>query len=117
MTTRSLLLTLCCVLLIAFGQLLFKSAALQWRVDGFSWTSVQSFGSPRMVVALAVYAVATVLWVYVLRTAPLSSAYLVMSLAFVIVPVMSHFTLDEPLTVNTLLGGGLIVLGIAIASR
>lgn len=117
MTTRLLLLTLACVFLIAFGQLLFKSAALQWRVEGLSWTSVQSFASTRMLGALVIYAVATILWVYVLRTAPLSSAYLVMSLAFVIVPVLSHFTLGEPLTMNTLVGGGLIVLGIAIASR
>ena len=82
--------------LIAVGQLLFKTAASQWRVDGWSWTTVGSL-SPAMIAAFVIYVLATVLWVYVLRTVPLSSAYAVFALAFLIVPVLAHFVLGERL--------------------
>ena len=117
MPARSLLLTLACVVLIAVGQLLFKSAAGQWRVDGWSWTTLRGFLSPVMLVALVIYAAATLLWVFVLRTVPLSSAYALFSLAFLIVPVLAWVFLGEPLSLNTLAGGAIIVVGVIIAVR
>ncbi len=117
MSARSLLLTLMCVVLIAVGQLLFKSAAVQWRVDGWSWTTLRGFLSPAMIIALVVYAVATLLWVFVLRTVPLSAAYSLFSLAFLIVPVLARIFLGEPISLNTLVGGAVIVAGVIIAVR
>lgn len=117
MPLRSILLTLFCVLLIAVGQLLFKSAATQWKVDGWSWTTVTGFLSPVMLVALFVYGLATLLWVYVLRTVPLASAYALFSLAFLIVPLLAHFALGERISANTLIGGAIIVVGVIVAVR
>lgn len=117
MPIRSLLLTLFIVFIIAGGQLLLKTAAERWQVAGWSWATVTSFLSPIMLLALAVYGVATLLWVYVLRTVPLSAAYAMFSLAFIIVPLLSHFLLGERLAGNTLLGGAIIVLGVIIAVR
>jgi drug/metabolite transporter (DMT)-like permease len=117
MPARSLLLTLACVVLIAIGQLLFKSAAGQWRVDGWSWSTLRGFLSPVMLVALVIYAAATLLWVFVLRTVPLSSAYAIFSLAFLIVPVLAWMFLGETLSLNTLAGGAIIVVGVIIAVR
>jgi undecaprenyl phosphate-alpha-L-ara4N flippase subunit ArnE len=117
MTARSLLLTLTCVLLIAVGQLLFKSAAGEWRIDGWSWNSLRGFLSPVMLIALFIYAAATLLWVFVLRTVPLSSAYALFSLAFLIVPILARVFLGEPISVNTLAGGAVIVAGVIIAVR
>ena len=114
---RSLLLTLLCVLLIAAGQLLFKAAAGQWRIDGWSWSTVRSFLSPVMLIALVIYAAATLLWVFVLRTVPLSSAYALFSLAFLIVPVLARIFLGEAISTNTLVGGAIIVVGVVIAVR
>ncbi len=115
MPVRSILLTLGCVALIAIGQLLFKAAAAQWRVDGFSWATLRGFLSPLMLVALAVYAFATLLWVYVLRTVPLSTAYAMFALAFVVVPLLAHVALGEPLSINAIVGGAIIVLGVVVA--
>ena len=117
MTTRSILLTLTCVLLIAVGQLLFKSAAGQWRIDGWSWATLRGFLSPAMLIALFIYAAATLLWVYVLRTVPLSTAYALFSLAFLIVPVLARVFLGEPISTNTMLGSAVIVIGVIIAVR
>lgn len=115
MPVRSILLTLGCVALIAIGQLLFKAAAAQWRVDGISWATLRGFLSPLMLVALAVYAFATLLWVYVLRTVPLSTAYAMFALAFVVVPLLAHVALGEPLSINAIVGGAIIVLGVVVA--
>lgn len=117
MPLRSIALTILCVSLIALGQLLFKSAASQWKVEGWSWATVSGLLSPTMLAALMIYGVATVMWVYVLRTVPLSVAYGFFALAFVIVPVLAHFALGERLSANVLMGGGLIVVGILVAVR
>ena len=112
---RWLLLTLACVALLAIGQVLFKVAAMQWRVDGWSWTTLRNFLSGPMLVALAVYAVATLLWVFVLRFVPLVAAYPIFSLAFILTPVVAHFALGEPLSLRTLIGGAVIVAGVVVA--
>jgi len=70
-----------------------------------------------MLLALAVYALATLLWVYVLRTVPLGAAYAVFSLAFIIVPLASHSLRGERLTAITLIGGALFVLLVIVAVR
>ncbi len=117
MPLRSILLTVLCVLLIAVGQLMFKSAASHWKVDGWSWSTLTGFLSPIMIAALVVYGLATVLWVYVLRSVPLSAAYAIFALAFLVVPLLAHFVLGERLTANVLVGGLIIVAGIVVAVR
>jgi len=115
MPLRWFVLTLGCVALLAVGQVLFKIAALEWRVEGWSWATLRNFLSLPMLVALAVYAVATIAWVFVLRFVPLVVAYSVFSLAFIITPLLAHFALDEPLALRTLVGGAIIVVGVVVA--
>lgn len=106
--------TLACVLGISLGQLLFKKAALSlppqpgwadWAFNGW------------LMVALALYAVTTIGWVWVLRHAPLSLAYPFMGLAFIIVPLLGRWWLGEPVTLQTLAGGVLILAGVSLAAR
>jgi drug/metabolite transporter (DMT)-like permease len=117
MYLRWLLLTLLCVALLAVGQMLFKSAAGQWRVDGWSWSSVSTLFSPSFVAAMALYAGVTILWLAVLRVVPLSIAFPIFALSFIFVPVLAHFVWGEPLTLRTLLGGAIIVIGVIISVR
>jgi drug/metabolite transporter (DMT)-like permease len=108
---------LLCVLLIAAGQMLFKVAAAQWRIDGWSWMTVRGFLSPALVLALFLYGLTTILWVLILRAVPLSAAFPIYALVFVLVPVAAHFLLGEPWSWNTLIGGAIIMLGVMIAVR
>ena len=66
-------------------------------------------------VALVVYGLATLLWIHVLRTAPLNRAYPLFALAFVVVPIVEHFVWQQPLRWQSWAGGGLITLGVAIS--
>jgi undecaprenyl phosphate-alpha-L-ara4N flippase subunit ArnE len=115
MQARWIVLTLLCVALIAAVQVLFKIAAVQWRIDGWTLSAARSFLSPTMLVALAIYAFATLLWVYVLRSAPLSLAYPLFSLAFIVTPLFAHFAIGEPFSWRTVVGGAIIVAGVLVS--
>jgi undecaprenyl phosphate-alpha-L-ara4N flippase subunit ArnE len=115
MQARWFVLTLVCVALIAAGQVLFKIAASQWRVDGWTLAAARSFLSVTMIAALVIYAFATLLWVYVLRSAPLTLAYPLFSLAFIVTPLVAHFAIGEPLSWRTFAGGALIVAGVLVS--
>lgn len=112
MPTIMIALTLLCVFGIAAGQILFKKAAmhlpatpqlLDWLLNGW------------LIIALILYGVTTLLWVWVLRHAPLHIAYPFMALAFVIVPLLSYYFLGEPLHIKTFIGGALIVIGVSLS--
>lgn len=112
MSIAIIALTLLCVLGIASGQILFKKAAMHlpsnpqlmdWVLNGW------------LITALALYGVATLLWIWVLRHAPLHIAYPFMALAFIIVPLLSYYFLGEPLTTKTFIGGALIILGVSLS--
>jgi drug/metabolite transporter (DMT)-like permease len=117
MQTRWIVATLACVAMLVVGQLLFKRAAAAWRVDGASWTTVVTFFSPPLVAALAVYGLATVLWVLVLKHVPLSVALPFNALVFIAAPVAAHYLYAEAISWNTFAGGALIVAGVLVAAR
>ncbi|MEW4983636.1 MAG: EamA family transporter [Cycloclasticus sp.] len=115
MNSFNFLLLLACVTLLSLGQLLFKLAS-----DSFpsviSPGSLLSFAVNKYLLsALVIYGFATFLWVWALSKMPLSLAYPFMALAFIIVPILSYFALDEPLSISSLIGGCIIVAGLAIA--
>ena len=101
-----------CVALLAVGQVLFKLTAVN-NEGGL----VGLITSPYFLVAIVVYGFASLLWVGALHHLELSRAYLLMSLSFVIVPVLAYWVFSESLTPRFLLGSMLIVLGITIAMR
>lgn len=113
MSWFQLALILITVTALAAGQVLFKLAAGSLSF-GPGW-QVTTLLEPRLVVALVVYALATVLWLAVLRITPLKVAYPFVGLAFVLVPILGHFILGEAIGLNTFLGAGLILLGIWVS--
>ena len=106
-------LTLACVLAISAGQILFKLAARAAAGDAsFPWGVLNGY----LFAALLVYGAATLLWVWLLKTLPLNVAYPFVGLAFVIVPILGAWLLNEPLDWRHLAGGALIAAGVAVAS-
>ena len=101
-----------CVLLLTGGQIAFKAAADAGVAAG-------GMLSPRPLLmtagALAIYAVASLLWILLLQRAPISRIYPFMGLAFVVVPVAAHFLLGDTLGVRHLLGSVIIAVGVVIA--
>lgn len=114
MTLTNLALTLATVLGIAAGQVLFKLGALASNAVPEGASLLARYANGYLVAAFAVYVAATVAWVYVLKTVPLNFAYPFMALAFVVVPVVAHFFVGEPLAWHHLVGGLVIAAGIWI---
>ena len=115
MNSFNFLLLLACVTLLSLGQLLFKLASDSFP-SNISLNSLLSFAVNKYFLsALVIYSLATFLWVWALSKMSLSLAYPFMALAFIIVPILSYFVLDEPLSISSLIGGCIIVVGLGIA--
>ena len=114
MTPLITTITILCVLGISLGQILFKKAAAS-IADATQWQ--QWVFNGWLITALALYGITTLVWIWVLRNAPLHIAYPFMALAFLIVPCLGWLFLGEPIHVQTMVGGALILAGITLAAR
>ncbi len=97
--------------LIAAGQVMFKLTGMKLAAHPAQPLQAAML-SPVFLGALALYGGATLLWVYVLKTVPLSYAYSFMALTFVIVPVLANLWFGEPLNAKYFLGMGLVIAGL-----
>jgi drug/metabolite transporter (DMT)-like permease len=99
--------------MVSCGQLLFKLTASMWEKEG---TAV----SPMLFVvafsSLAIYASATLLWIFLLRQAPLSRLYPYMALSFVFVALASKLFYGEELSMGMVAGLSMIVAGVVCIS-
>lgn len=105
---------LICVLGIAAGQILFKlsAATLQRTGSFFHLETLTTLFS-----AFALYGVTTIAWVWVLQKIELGKVYPLMALAFVIVPIGSHFIFGEKFQTQYFLGVAVIIAGIVITVK
>jgi len=105
---------LICVVGIACGQILFKLSATSLQKTG-------SFFDPSTLILLfssfALYGVMTIAWIWVLQKADLGKVYPLMALAFLIVPIGSHFIFGERFQPQYFVGVALIMAGIIVAVR
>lgn len=98
--------------MIALGQVLFKMTSEKLVATNAPFYT--TLYNPIFVLALAIYGLATLLWIYVLKTAPLSYAYSFMALTFVLVPLLASIWLGETITLKYALGVALIMIGLII---
>lgn len=105
---------LLCVIGIASGQILFKLTAASLSKTGnvfapqtLAWLAA----------SLTLYGVMTLVWIWLLQKAELGRIYPLMALAFVIVPLGSHFFFGERFQPMYFVGVALIMLGIVITVR
>lgn len=103
-----------CVLGLAVGQILFKISATSLTETGsfFAFKTAST-----LIAAMALYAITSVAWVWVLQKVELGRVYPLMALAFVLVPVGSYFILGERFQPQYLIGVALIMIGIVLAVR
>ena len=105
--------------------------AATWLADKFSYkaaaqsikgpigfdaqTIFQLVSNPYLLLGLAVYAFTALYWVLLLRSIELSKAYLIVSLALVLVPLAGTFLFREPFTARLFIGLIIILFGLAVA--
>jgi drug/metabolite transporter (DMT)-like permease len=103
--------------MLACGQVLFKVAAQSIKGPiGFNFQTVLQFVlNPYLLLSLAIYGIATLSWVLLLRNTELSKAYLVVALSIVLVAIAGTFLLREPLSARLVVGMVMIIVGLAVA--
>lgn len=100
------------VLLLSFGQLFFKKSAVEKSLLEIGFFQVNYW----LFFAVFLYVCATGIWINVLKTTPLSFAYLYTALGFVFIPIASHYLFSEKLTVQYWFGTAFIIVGLLIVS-
>jgi multidrug transporter EmrE-like cation transporter len=113
MQAKTLALVLGAVAFSVTGQLLLKSGAQ--RLAGFDRLEflLAAFRNVHVLAGLAAWIASTICWLYVLRVAPLSRAYGLTSLTYVLLFLASVFLFGEQVRRMHVLGTVLIVAGIA----
>jgi drug/metabolite transporter (DMT)-like permease len=102
------------VVFSALGQTLLKAGAGQLATHeglGFLLAATRDL---RVLGGLLAWTGSTICWLYVLRVAPLSRAYLLSSLTYVLVPLAGVYLFHEPVRRPHVIGMVLILVGVAL---
>jgi drug/metabolite transporter (DMT)-like permease len=104
---------ICNIVLLLLGQTVWKIGLDKLgglRMDNLLHVLL----SPYILSGIALYGLATVLWLWVLSRLPLSIAYPLQSLAFVFGIVIAYFVFHESVPLNRWIGAAIIVAGITV---
>lgn len=107
-------LCLVCVALGSTGQVLLRMASMAAARSDHPGLGGYLTGTSAL--AVVVYAGAMLLWAWVLSRVPLTQAFAFFGLSFVVVPLLSHRLLGDPLTPYTWAGAVVIMAGIALTN-
>ena len=118
--TFSLLMT--GVLLNAAAQLLLKAGTNRVGEFSFALDNIVPVGSrlassPFILGGLACYVVSVVVWILALSRVPVSVAYPMLSVGYVVNAVAAWLLFGESLGVQKLIGIGFIVIGVFLVAR
>ena len=113
MQGKTLILILGAVIFSVAGQLLLKSGAQQVSALGRIDFLLAAFRNMHVLSGLVAWAASTICWLYVLRVAPLSRAYGLTSLTYVLIFIAGIFLYGEQVRRPHVAGTVLIVIGIA----
>lgn len=99
---------------LSLGQCLFKIAADHARnaVDRAFWPALMT--SVHFYASITLYAILTLVWVWILSRVPLSRAYPFVALAFIFTPALSIIFFGESINSWYALGLALILMGLGL---
>lgn len=121
MTAASLAAALVSLTLGALGQMFLKLGAARFfalpRSGGFPGLIRDFLLTWQLDLGLLFYGSSAFIWIYVLSRLPLSVAYPMVGLSFVMVLLLSVLVLGETVRLVQLSGCGLILLGILLVTR
>lgn len=108
-------------LLGSTGQLLMKQGAMKLQpvpaTQGFAASLLDSFRgifTPYVFMGFLVYGLSSILWMRIIRQVPLSFAYPMVSISYVLVVVMSKILFGDKINLTMSAGLLLICLGVTL---
>src|SRR6266851_4135023 len=109
----TVILGLVAIIMLSAGQTSLKIGLN--HIGGVSLLKL--FHTPWVVVGFVCYGISSILWLDVLSKLEFSIAFPMVGLTYVLTLLIGHFLFQEPVTIDRVLGVGLIVLGIFFLSR
>ena len=122
MTSAAFLMLMAGVLLNAGAQLLLKAGTnvlgvitltRETWLDTFARMATQGY----FVLGAACYAVSIVVWILGLSRVPVSIAYPLLSVGYIINAIAAHYLFGESVTLTRWLGIGFIIVGVWLVAR
>ncbi|QDX80160.1 4-amino-4-deoxy-L-arabinose transferase [Denitratisoma sp. DHT3] len=122
MTPIAFLLILTGVLLNAAAQLLLKAGTnvvghFDFHLSNLIPVGMKIAFQPFIMGGMACYAVSLVVWIMALSRVPVSIAYPMLSIGYVVNAFVAHYWFGEALVAQKLLGIGFIVVGVVLVAR
>ncbi len=122
MTPLTFALLMTGVMLNAGAQLLLKAGTNQVGVFSFALENVIPIGmrlaaSPPILGGLACYVVSVVVWILALSRVPVSVAYPMLSVGYIVNALAAWWLFGESLGAQKLVGIGFIVVGVFLVAR
>ena len=110
------------VLLNAAAQLLLKAGTnavghFEFHLDNLVPIGTKIALQPFIIGGMACYAVSLVVWIMALSRVPVSLAYPMLSIGYVINAIVAFYWFGEPLAMQKMLGIGFIVVGVVLVAR
>lgn len=99
------------IILLVFGQTLWKLGLTGSGLKPSLSAVMPILFNPYILGGLVIYALATVIWLYILSQAELSLVYPLQSLSYVAAAFIAMFVFNEHLPFTRWIGIGFIVLG------
>ncbi|WP_152532799.1 MULTISPECIES: EamA family transporter [unclassified Paenibacillus] len=101
------------IIMLVSGQALFKLGLD--KMGGVSLHNTwKALLSPTIVIGLVLYVVATLIWFVVLSRLPLSTAYPIQSLAYVLGIFIAAFAFHETVSITKWFGAIIVIIGVAL---
>jgi drug/metabolite transporter (DMT)-like permease len=103
--------------LMSCGQILFKLAANSGTHSSRIDSLFAAYLNPYFVIAITLYFGLTIFWIWLIKFVPLSKAYPIVAISFVVTPLLAQMILAENLPKDLLIGSSLIITGIYLIVR
>jgi multidrug transporter EmrE-like cation transporter len=122
MTTTAFAFLFTGVLLNALAQLLLKAGTnalgvITFTRDNWSSLATRMALEPHFAGGAACYVLSLVVWIIGLSRVPVSLAYPLLSLGYVVNAIGAHYLLGEALTIGRIGGIALIIAGVWLVAR
>jgi multidrug transporter EmrE-like cation transporter len=110
------------VLLNAAAQLLLKAGTnatgvITLRADNWLDTLARMATQGHFIAGIALYGVSVIVWIVGLSRVPVSVAYPMLSLGYIVNAVAAHYLLGEAVTATRWAGIGFIIVGVWLVAR
>jgi drug/metabolite transporter (DMT)-like permease len=110
---RYIIYALITVILISFGQVLFKFSSKDLKVENIHDIIVFILNK-YLIFAIMIYIISTALWIFTLSKMELGFSYLLLSLSYPLILILSHIFFQEEISSYKLFSILLILLANAI---